>query len=63
MGCRIFMLDMRICIETLELLGGSLPARALTLVRQWATLHREELAKNWQRARNEETLKAIPPLP
>jgi hypothetical protein len=31
-----------ISIDTLEVLGGSLPDRALRLVREWAELHREE---------------------
>jgi len=36
--------------------------RALGLVMEWATLHREELEENWQRARNLEPLESIPPL-
>jgi len=50
-------------IGTLELLSGTLPRRALGLVREWAALHREELAKNWARARDSEPLEPIPPLP
>jgi Domain of unknown function (DUF4160) len=34
----------------LEVLNGSLPARALRLVREWAELHRGELAMNWDLA-------------
>ncbi|MEX2193771.1 MAG: DUF4160 domain-containing protein [Thermoleophilaceae bacterium] len=46
-----------------ELIAGSLPRRALTLVAEWARLHREELEANWERARREEPLQAIAPLP
>jgi Domain of unknown function (DUF4160) len=44
-------------------LAGSLPARAHRLVREWAQLHHEELLHNWQRARSQRALDAIPPLP
>ena len=30
-------------IRTLEVIRGSLPRRALSLVREWATLHHDEL--------------------
>jgi len=55
--------DASIVIETLEVLGGSLPERALRLVREWATLHRAELEADWQRARDGQPLDRIPPLP
>jgi len=38
-------------IESLALLGGSLPARVRGLVIEWAALHREELEGNWVRLR------------
>jgi hypothetical protein len=46
-----------------ELIAGSLPLRALGLVVEWAALHRDELAANWELARREEALKPIDPLP
>jgi hypothetical protein len=46
-----------------EVIAGSLPRRALALVAEWAALHREELLANWERARREEPLEAIDPLP
>jgi hypothetical protein len=49
-------------IETLGVLAGRLPARALRLVRKWASLHRGELADNWTRARAGRTLATIEPL-
>ena len=55
--------DSSIAIDTLEVLGGALPRRMLTLVRRWARLHREELHANWNRARNEDPLESIDPLP
>ena len=54
--------DASIAIESLEVLGGSLPDRALRLVREWAKLHRDELEDDWRRARDHEPLSHIPPL-
>jgi hypothetical protein len=45
------------------LIAGSLPGRALSLVHEWARLHRDELEANWERARREEQLQPIDPLP
>jgi hypothetical protein len=39
-------------LATLRILNGSLPPRALRLVRAWARLHAEELADNWTRAQD-----------
>ena len=50
-------------IETLEILGGSLPDRAYRLVREWATLHQDELRLSWERARAGLPLERIDPLP
>jgi len=44
------------------LLAGSLPPRALALVRSWAELHRSELTDDWQRARDQLPLEPIAPL-
>ena len=49
-------------IETLSVLAGELPQRALRLVRDWAREHRDELSENWARARRHETLRRIEPL-
>jgi len=46
-----------------ELIAGSLPNRALALVAEWARLHHDELHANWERARREEPLRPIEPLP
>jgi hypothetical protein len=49
-------------IRTLEVLWGRLRRRALALVLEWAALHRAELARNWERAREGRDLERIPPL-
>lgn len=46
-----------------ELIAGSLAPRALALVAEWATLHHDELVANWERARRDEPLQPIDPLP
>jgi hypothetical protein len=40
-----------IAVDTLAVVRGELPRRALALVLEWAALHRGELQVNWQRAR------------
>lgn len=49
-------------IEELRLLEGQLPRRAVSLVLEWAFLHREELKKEWQLARDHKPLFKIKPL-
>jgi hypothetical protein len=49
-------------IQDLRLLEGTLPPRIVSLVIEWAFLHREELMKDWERARREEALQKIDPL-
>jgi hypothetical protein len=44
-------------------LAGSLEPRALSFAKDWAKLHRTELLANWERARRNEPLLAIAPLP
>ena len=46
-----------------NLIAGSLPTRALTLVSEWASLHPTELAANWASARDGGPLEPIDPLP
>jgi hypothetical protein len=45
-----------------EVLAGSLDPRALQFVREWASLRRDEILANWERARRNEQLLAIEPL-
>ncbi|MDE2979252.1 MAG: DUF4160 domain-containing protein [Acidobacteriota bacterium] len=49
-------------IERLTVLKGRLPARALGLVMEWASLRREELRRNWKRGQQLEEPGSIPPL-
>ena len=44
-----------VTIETLEVLRGELPPRALALVLEWAAVHREDLRTDWNRARSGQT--------
>jgi hypothetical protein len=53
----------QITLESLEVLNGHLPARALRLVREWARLHADELARAWELAQALEPLFEIDPLP
>jgi hypothetical protein len=46
-----------------DVLAGSLEARALGFVREWAVLRHEEILANWERARRNEPLLGIEPLP
>ncbi|MGH8759338.1 MAG: DUF4160 domain-containing protein [Burkholderiales bacterium] len=49
-------------IQTLAVYRGELPRRALALVLEWATLHRDELRQDWEQARKGQTLQPIAPL-
>jgi len=49
-------------IETLEILEGTLPRRAISLIQEWAELHREELNADWQLAQEHQPLIPILPL-
>lgn len=51
-----------IAIETLTILSGELPRRALVLVLDWAAVHRAELMEDWELCRQHQQPKRIPPL-
>ena len=51
-----------ISIETLTVLGGNLPPRALGLVMEWAALRREELREAWEQGQSLTPIRAIEPL-
>jgi Domain of unknown function (DUF4160) len=51
-----------IAIETLKLIRGRLPRRAMGLVLEWAALHRKELLVDWERARSDRPPFSIEPL-
>ena len=49
-------------IGSLSTFAGHLPPRAMGLVIEWGTLHRQELLGNWRRAMAQEALERIAPL-
>ena len=49
-------------IETLRILEGHLPPRALGLVIEWASQHKNELMQNWELAKNNQAPIKIEPL-
>jgi hypothetical protein len=51
-----------IAIETLDVLRGSLPRRAMTLVLDWAAEHQDELRRNWELCRLHRMPAKIDPL-
>jgi hypothetical protein len=51
-----------IAIASGAVLRGVLPDRALRMVREWASMHRDELAANWQRTQVPEQPVPIAPL-
>lgn len=49
-------------IRTLEIIKGSMPKRALALVLEWASLHREELMEDWKLCEMKQMPAKIAPL-
>jgi hypothetical protein len=49
-------------IRTLGVLKGRLPAKAMALVVEWASLHQDELLKRWELARQHKPFEKIEPL-
>ncbi len=49
-------------IESLRVLAGALPRRALELVTAWAAAHRAELYEDWNRCRDNRAPEKIEPL-
>lgn len=55
--------SVEVAISDLTVLAGGLPRRAMSLVLQWAKIHRAELLAQWERARNGVNPNRIDPLP
>ena len=55
--------EARIAIDSLGVISGKLPARAMGLVAEWATLHQHELRALWEKAGRHEPLHRLDPLP
>ena len=51
-----------LAIENLRVLRGHLPRRALALVLEWATFHRDELLTDWELCRSHQQPNQIEPL-
>jgi hypothetical protein len=49
-------------INTLAVIHGSLSSRTLGLVIEWASLHREELLRDWDLARKQKKPEKLQPL-
>lgn len=54
--------EVRVAIDSQEVLHGSLPPRQLLLVQAWAELYHGDLLANWERARRGVPLHTIPGL-
>ena len=52
-----------IVIGTGDVLRGGLPDRALRMVREWASMHHDELIANWARVQVPSQPAPIAPLP
>lgn len=55
-------LEIRINIQTGEVMTGHFPSRLRRLVLEWHELHREELMEDWQLAQERKPLNRIEPL-
>lgn len=49
-------------IQTLEIIQGNLPKRALALVLEWAIQHQTELMEDWKLCQQKQLPKRIAPL-
>ncbi len=54
--------EAQVNIQTLAIIHGSLSSRTLGLVIEWASLHREELLRDWELARQQKKPEKIQPL-
>lgn len=54
--------EVQVDIRSLGVLNGRFPPRAFSLVIEWASIHREELLENWERASSMRPLQAVAPL-
>jgi phosphomannomutase len=54
--------EAQVTIDPIQLWRGELPARALSLVIEWAALHQRELMDNWNLARQDQKPRKVQPL-
>lgn len=50
-------------IRTLNLIEGTMPTRALSLILEWAREHQAELIENWNLCERNQQPRKIQPLP
>jgi hypothetical protein len=50
-------------LSTLDIMQGQLPHRALSLIQEWAIIHREELLDDWRLCRDNALPAKIEPVP
>ena len=55
--------EVLVAIGNLAAIAGRLPARAMGLLIEWASLHQAELMVQWERVRQHEAPSKIDPLP
>lgn len=55
--------EARIAIDSLAVISGKLPPRAIGLVAEWAAIHQTELHGLWEKARKQQPLNRLEPLP
>lgn len=51
-----------VSVETLAVMSGWLPPRAMGLVVEWASLHKDELRRNWEKVCHHQRPDRIEPL-
>lgn len=54
--------EIRVNIQTGDVMTGQFPSRARRLVLEWLELHREELMQDWRLAQERKPLNPIEPL-
>jgi hypothetical protein len=54
--------EAQISIQTLEVIRGELPKRALAMVLEWTSDHRAELMEDWELCARMQTPRKIAPL-
>jgi len=54
--------EIKVAIESGEVLDGVMPQRAKSLIMEWWSLHRAELVDDWKLAQQRRPLQKIQPL-
>jgi len=49
-------------IDPIQVLAGEAPTRVVSMVTEWAELHRQELLSNWERCRDGQPPTRVAPL-